>query len=74
MVISLIILIFLWCSTRLCTWTSSFSHIHNDLPNVSKLLSFYLFDDDTNIYFEANDLVSLHKINELRIEICKTMA
>ena len=46
----------------------------NDLPNVSKLLSFYLFADDTNIYFEANDLVSLHKINELRIEICKTMA
>ena len=46
----------------------------NDLPNVSKLLSFYLFDDDTNIYFEANDLVSLHKINELRTEICKTMA
>ena len=31
----------------------------NDLPNVSKLLSFYLFADDINIYFEANDLVSL---------------
>ena len=28
----------------------------NDLSNVSKPLSFYLFADDTNIYFEASDL------------------
>ena len=34
----------------------------NDLTNVSKFLSFYLFADDTNIYFEATDLVSLQKI------------
>ena len=34
----------------------------NDLPYVSKFLSFYLFADDTNIYFEATDLVSLQKI------------
>ena len=33
----------------------------NDLPNVSKFLSFYLFADDTNIYFEATDFVSLQK-------------
>ena len=33
----------------------------NDLPNVSKFLSFYLFAEDTNIYFEATDLVSLQK-------------
>ena len=25
----------------------------NDLPNISKVLNFYLFADDTNIYFEA---------------------
>ena len=25
----------------------------NDLPNISKLLDFYLFADDTNIYYEA---------------------
>ena len=43
----------------------------NDLPNVGKLLSFYLFDDDINIYFEATDLVSLQKNNESWIEICK---
>ena len=34
----------------------------NDLPNVSKLLSFYLFADDTNIYFKSNDLTHLQKI------------
>ena len=31
----------------------------NDLPNVSKHLRFYLFADDTNIYFEAKDLETL---------------
>ena len=65
-------LFMLWCSTRLCTWTSSFFICINDLPNISKSLSFYLFADDTNIYFEATDLVS--KNYELRIEICKNMA
>ena len=34
----------------------------NDLPNVSKLLSYYLFADDTNIYFKSNDLTLLQKI------------
>ena len=40
----------------------------NDLPNISKLLSFYLFADDTNIYFEAPDMFTLQKImnRELR--------
>ena len=31
----------------------------NDLPNVSSMLSFFLFADDTNIYLEAGDLNSL---------------
>ena len=34
----------------------------NDLLNVSKLLSFYLFADDTNIYYKSHDLVHLQKI------------
>ena len=34
----------------------------NDLPNISKHLRFYLFADDTNIYFEARDLETLQKI------------
>ena len=34
----------------------------NDLPSVSKVLSFYLFDDDTNIYLSSYDLSSLQKI------------
>ena len=40
----------------------------NDLSNVSKPLSFYLFADDTNIYFEASDLFTLQKVmnRELR--------
>ena len=40
----------------------------NDLPNVSKFLQFYLFADDTNIYYESSDLLNIQKIlnRELR--------
>ena len=31
----------------------------NDLPNSTSVLSFYLFADDTNIYFEAENLNKL---------------
>ena len=34
----------------------------NDLPNVSKILQFYLFADDTNIYYESSDLLNIQKI------------
>ena len=43
----------------------------NDLPNVSSSYHSIFFADDTNIYFEATDLVSFQKNNESRIEICK---
>ena len=31
----------------------------NDLPNISKILKFYLFADDTNIYYESKSLINL---------------
>ena len=34
----------------------------NDLPCVSKCLTFYLFADGTNIYFETSDLFTLQKL------------
>jgi len=34
----------------------------NDLPNVSNILQFYLFADDTNIYYEADSLDNLELI------------
>ena len=33
----------------------------NDLPNSTKVLTFYWFADDTNIYFESSDLILLQK-------------
>ena len=37
----------------------------NDLPNISDKLQFFLFADDTNIYYESNDLKKLEKtVNE----------
>ena len=40
----------------------------NDLPSISKILEFYLFADDTSIYFESDNLLTLQKIvnRELR--------
>ena len=34
----------------------------NDLPNSSSRLSFYLFADDTSIYFESDGLTNLQKV------------
>ena len=31
----------------------------NDLPNISKVLVFYLFADDTNIYYGSDNLDKL---------------
>ena len=33
----------------------------NDLPNIGKILKFYLFADDTNIYYESKSLCDLEK-------------
>ena len=33
----------------------------NDLPKVSKKLTFFLFADDTNIYYESQDLTEIQK-------------
>ena len=33
----------------------------NDLPNISKILNFYLFADDTNIYYESTSLHELER-------------
>ena len=34
----------------------------NDLPNTAKILNFYLFADDTNIYYESDNLEKLEKM------------
>ena len=34
----------------------------NDLPNISNQFEFFLFADDTNIYFEANNLDKIQDV------------
>ena len=46
----------------------------NDLQNVSECLSFFLFPDDTNIYFKHHDLIQLQKIMNPRTEESLKMA
>ena len=41
----------------------------NDLPNVSKVLSFFLYADDTNVYYESVNLTKLR--NKLIKELLK---
>ena len=44
------------------SWGHYFFKIYiNDLPNISKILNFYLFADDTNIYYESNSLQELER-------------
>ena len=43
----------------------------NDLPSASKCLIFYLFADDTNIYFEASDLFTLQKVVNRKLKYVK---
>ena len=58
----------------------------NDLPNISKKLTFFLFADDTNIYYESKNLKEIEKtvneelkklslwlnINRLALNVAKT--
>ena len=46
----------------------------NDLPNASKFLSFYLFADVTNIYFESTNLLHLQKTMNKHLRYVKKMA
>ena len=42
----------------------------NDLTNVSKVLSFFLFADDTNIYYESENIIKLKdKINKELLKV-----
>ena len=34
----------------------------NDLPNISNKLKFFLFADDTNIFYQSNDLITLQSV------------
>ena len=34
----------------------------NDLPNVSKVMQFYHFADDTSVYYDSDNLINLQKI------------
>ena len=76
----------MWCTTSFRSWTFTFLIYINDLPNISKILDFYLFADDTNIYYEAEtpeklesvlnkELKQLHSwliVNRLSLNIEKT--
>ena len=41
----------------------------NDLPNISKVLAFYLFADDTNMYHEAESPEKLESITNKELKL-----
>ena len=43
----------------------------NDLPNVTKMLQFYLFADDTNVYCQSDTLESLVKTVNRELKLLK---
>ena len=52
----------MWGASKFSPWPTIVLIYINDLPNVSEYLSFFLFADDTNIYFIHHDLIQLQKI------------
>ena len=52
----------MWCATGICSGSTFVSIFINDFPKLSSKLSFYLFADDTNIYFESDNLDDLRKV------------
>ena len=49
----------MWHATKFTTWTKIIFDIYiyiNDLCNVSSVLKFVLFADDTNIFYSADTL------------------
>ena len=51
--------IIMWCFSVISVRSFAILMYTNDLPNSPKLLKFFLFADDTNIYFEADDYTTL---------------
>ena len=76
----------MWCTQGSVLGPLLFILYINDLPNISKVLDFYLFADDTNIYYESNSLQDLERkiskelgklqlwlnVNRLALDISKT--
>ena len=46
----------------------------NDLPNISEVLHFYLFADDTNIYYEADTIKKLETVINKELKKVRYMA
>ena len=49
----------MWCTTGISARTLLFLLFINDLPNASKHLKFYLFADDTNLYYDSETLTDV---------------
>ena len=50
------------------------SEIINDLLNISQKMTFFLFADDTNIYYESHDLNEFEKTVNCELKKTKSMA
>ena len=57
-----------WGSSRISVSSIAFLVYLNDLPNISKILNIYLLADDTNIYYENENLAQMEKIINLELK------
>jgi len=48
-----LVFLFLWCSSRLCSWSFAFHHAHHSLSTLISSLSLnhHLYADDTKLFF-----------------------
>ena len=55
----------MWSISGICAWPFTILISINGLLNIFKVLDFYLFADDTNIYYESDNLDKLErKVNK----------
>ena len=52
----------MWWFPRIRPWSTFFLIFIDELPLSTRKLSFYLFADDTNIYFESDSLSKLEQV------------
>ena len=52
----------MWRTTGLGAGSSTFLIYTNDFPNISDKLQFFLFADNTNIYFDSENLALIEKV------------
>ena len=63
----------MWCTSRIYFRSSTFLLYINDIVNISNLLAYILFADDTNIFISGNNIDDIDDIQHIKMKIAKNL-